>query len=124
MLMFAFLMIAVTFVTFFMFAFMLATFMFAFAFSFMLAAFMTFFALVFWHVGFHFLHFLCHADEICSLSFIEIFPVGESFNHSVHASHHFRAWSLMVVALMMFVALLFLVFAAFFSFFVFLFFAA
>ena len=93
------------------------------AFAFVLAFFAAFvlafaFAFMLWHVGFHFLHFLCHSDEFCSLIFIEVFPVGESFNHSVHASHHFRAWSLLVVALMMLVALLFLVFAVVFASFV------
>ena len=97
--------------------FMFATFMLAFTFSFLIA-------LMFWHVGFHFLHFLCHVDEICSLFFIEVFPVSKSFDHSIHASHHLRTWSLVVVAFMMLVALLFLVFAAFFVFVVFLFVAA
>ena len=113
---FAALMVAFTFVTFFVFAF-----------SFVLATFMvTFFAaLRFWHVGFHLFHFLCHVDSFSSLFLIEVFPVGESLHHDVHLSHHFRAhWRHLMIALMMFVALLFLVFAAFFLFFVFLFVAA
>ena len=128
MLMFAFLMIAVAFVTFFMFAFMLATFMFAFAFSLVFALRFTFFAaLMFWHVGLHFFHFLCHVDSLCSLFLIEVFPVGESLHHDVNLSHHLWAWSLLMIAFMMFVTLLFLVFAALFLFtifFVFLFVAA
>ena len=120
-------MVSFAFVTFFMIATLMlvvASFVFAFAF----VAFAFTFAVWFWHVGFHFLHFLCHVDEFCSLIFVEVFPVGKSFNHSVHATHHFRAhtWFLtvMVALMMMFVALLFLVFAAFFVFVVFLFVAA
>ena len=130
MLMFAFLMIAVAFLAFFVFALMLAFvfatfvlafafvafFMFAFVFAFMLAAFV-FLALSF-HGVCHLDVFLCHLDEVGALSLVEVFPVGESVDHHVDVSHHLRAWSLVVVALLMFV------FAAFFSFFVFLFFAA
>ena len=99
------------------------------AFTFMLAFVLAFFvALRFWHVSFHLLHLLCHVDDLCSLFLIEVFPVGEGFNHLIHCAHHLRAWSLiMVVALMMLFALLFLIFAAFFLFaifFVFLFVAA
>ena len=107
----------------------LAAFMIAFAFValFVFAA-LVIFALRFWHVGLHFLHFLCHVNDLCSLFLIEVFPVGEGFNHLIHCAHHLRAWSLiMVVALMMLFALLFLIFAAFFLFaifFVFLFVAA
>ena len=127
--------IAFAFFTFFVFAvalMLLAAFVIAFAFvtfAFFAALVFTFFvALVFWHVGFHFLHFLCHIDEFSALSFVKFFPVGESLNHSVHATYHFRAHSwfftVMVAFMLMFVALLFLVFAAFFVFVVFLFVAA
>ena len=122
--------IAVTFVTFFVFAatfVVFATFMFL-AFSFVFALRFTFFAAFrFWHVGLHLFHFLCHVDSLCSLLLIEVFPVGESLHHDVNLSHHLWAWSLLMIAFMMFVTLLFLVFAAFFLFtifFVFLFVAA
>ena len=124
-LMLATFMIAFAFVTFFVLAatFMVfATFVIAFAFVFAFT-----FAFMLWHVGFHFLHLLSHVDEFCSLIFVKVFPVGESFNHSVHATNHFRAhlrFITVMVAFMMFVALLFLVFAAFFLFVVFLFVAA
>ena len=126
MLMLAAFVIAFAFFAFFVFA---ATFM-VFA-AFVIAfAFVTFFvvALMLWHVGFYFLHFLCHADEFCSLVFVELIPISESLNYLIHASHHFRAhtWLLTVVIafMMMLVALFFLVLAAFFVFCVFLFFAA
>ena len=134
MLMFATFMFAVTFVTFFVFAatfVVFATFMFlafSLAFSLVFALRFTFFAaLMFWHVGLHFFHFLCHVDSLCSLFLIEVFPVGESLHHNVNLSHHLWAWSLLMIAFMMFVTLLFLVFAALFLFtifFVFLFVAA
>lgn len=135
-------MIAVTFLTIFVVAFVTFT---VFAFTFMLFAFafmflatfmflaifvFAFFAAVrFWHVGFHLMHFLCHSDDFFSLIFIEIFPVGNSFNYFIHESYHLRAHfrflTVMVAFMMMFVALLFLVLAVFLtSFFVFLFFAA
>ena len=111
------------------FVLVLATLVVSFAFvAFFVLAALVMFALRFWHVGLHFLHLLCHLDEFCSLVFVKVVPVGESLNHLVHASHHFRAWSLIVVVtLMMLFALLFLIFAAFFLFaifFVFLFVAA
>ena len=99
------------------------------AFMMVLAAFVVF-ALRFWHVGFHFLHLLCHLDDFGFLSFLEVVPVGDSFNDLVHAPHHLRAHTrhlAVMVALMMLLALLFLVFAALFLFtilFVFLFVAA
>lgn len=117
--------------TFAFFAFFVLALMLAFAFLFtFFAAFVAFaftFAFRFWHVGFHFLHFLCHIDKFSALSLVEFVPVGKSFNHSVHAAYHLWAhsWFLTVmIALMFFVALLFLVFAAFFVFVVFLFVAA
>ena len=130
MLMLASFVIAFAFLAFFMFAvafmLMVAALMVAFAFMafFMLATF------VFWHVGLHFLHLLCHVDGFCSLFFVEVFPVGEGVDHCIHATHHFRAhlrFLAMMVALMMFLALLFFIFAALFLFailFVFLFVAA
>ena len=107
-----------------MFALMLATLVIALAFVtfFVLAAF------VFLAFSFHgFCHldvFLRHFNEVGALCFVEVVPVGESVDHHVNVSHHLRAWSLLMVAFMMFVALFVLVFAAFFNFFVFLFVAA
>ena len=135
MLMLASFVIAFAFLAFFMFAvafmLMVAALMVAFAFMafFMLATFV-FVAFMFWHVGLHFLHLLCHVDGFCSLFFVEVFPVGEGVDHCIHATHHFRAhlrFLAMMVALMMFLALLFFIFAALFLFailFVFLFVAA
>lgn len=135
MLMLASFVIAFAFLAFFMFAvafmLMVAALMVAFAFMafFMLATFV-FAALMFWHVGFHLDHFLCHVDGFCSLFFVEVFPVGEGVDQTILACHHFRAhtWHFtVVVALMMFLALLFFIFAALFLFailFVFLFVAA
>ena len=100
---FAALMVAFTFVTFFMFALVFAAFMFL-AFSF--------------HGFCHLNVFLCHLDEVGALCLVEVVPVGEGVDHHVDVSHHFRAWSLLVVALFMFA------FAAFFGFVVFLFVAA
>ena len=132
-----------------MFALMLATFVIAFAFVtfFVLAAFMLFatfviaiafviffvFALVlatfvFLAFSFHgFCHldvFLRHFDEVGTLCFVKVIPVCQGVDHHVDVSHHLWAWSLLMVAFMMLVALLVLVFAAFFNFFVFLFVAA
>ena len=115
---------------------MLATFVVSFAFLFTFFAalvlafafvFAFFVALVLWHVGLHFLHFLCHVDDFSFLGFVEVFPVGEGFDHLIHAAHHLWAWCLLMIALMVLFALLFLIFAALFLFailFVFLFVAA
>ena len=100
---FASFMVAFAFVAFFMFALVLAAFMFL-AFSF--------------HSFCHLDVFLCHFNEVGTLCLVEVVPVGESVDHHVDVSHHLRAWSLLVVALLMFV------FAAFFCSFVFLFVAA
>ena len=109
-LMLATFMVAFAFVAFFVLAvaFVFATLMIAFAF----VAFFVL-ALVLWHVGFHFLNFLCHADDFSLLLFCEFVPVGDASNDFVHCAHHLRAWSLfvMVAFMLMLVALLFLVFA-------------
>ena len=113
---FASFMVAFAFVTFVMLALVFATFVVAFAFSLVLAAFM-FLAFSF-HSFCHLDVFLCHFNEVGTLCLVEVVPVGESVDHHVDVSHHLRAWSLLVVALLMFV------FAAFFCSFVFLFVAA
>ena len=123
----AFMLVLATFVV--SFAFVAFTFMLAFVLTFFVALVLAFFvALVLWHVGLHFLHLLCHVDDFSFLGFVEVFPVGEGFDHLIHAAHHLRAWSLIVmIAFMVFFALLFLIFAALFLFailFVFLFVAA
>ena len=119
---FASFMVAFAFVTFVMLALVFATFVVAFAFVafFMFALVLA--AFVFLAFSFHsFCHldvFLCHFNEVGALCLVEVVPVGESVDHHVDVSHHLRAWSLLVVALLMFV------FAAFFCSFVFLFVAA
>ena len=130
-LMLAALMVAFTFVTFFVLAlsFMFATFVIAFTFVTFFMFALVFAAFMFLAFSFHgFCHldvFLCHFNEVGTLCCVKVFPVGESVNHNVDASHHLRAWSLVVmIAFMMLVALFLFAFAAFFCFFVFLFVAA
>lgn len=110
----------------------LAAFMvtFTFLFTFFAAFVLAFFFAFSLHCLFVSDNFLCHVDEFSALSLVEVFPVGKSFDHLIHASHHLRAhlrFFTVMVAFVMLIALLFLILAALFLFailFVFLFVAA